>query len=163
MTSILDLLADTSFAVGDNDPFEAPRVQESQLCLPTGYTLVQTCAGCPEAYDVKDNQGNQWAYLRLRHGSFSVEVPDVHGEQLVVWYPKGDGTFTRDERYYWLNRALKLCKLHYLLEDPDTVDQLDAHDFRNLVAQLLEQSKPQAATLGASVDRVIARLNRNSG
>ena len=58
-----------------------------------GFEVVQTCGGCPEQYDVfKDSV--QVGYLRLRHGCFSVDVPNHCGTTIYTAYPKGDGIFT---------------------------------------------------------------------
>lgn len=34
-----------------------------------------TCAGYPEQYDVLDEEGNEVAYVRLRHGTLYCECP----------------------------------------------------------------------------------------
>lgn len=40
--------------------------------------LKQTCFAYPEQYDAIDGiTGERVGYLRLRHGHFTVEVPDV--------------------------------------------------------------------------------------
>ena len=76
-----------------------------------GYELFLTCMACPEQYDVyyKD-----WivGYLRLRHGCFTVTVPDVGGETILTTYPKGDGLFEADEREYYLTKAIHAIKSH---------------------------------------------------
>lgn len=76
-----------------------------ELYKSLGYELVLTCGACPEQYDVlKDSE--IVAYLRLRHGRFTVNVPDVGGKLLYETHPKGDGIFTDDERYKYLEGAL---------------------------------------------------------
>ena len=71
-----------------------------------GIELVQTCWACPEQYDaIKD--GKTVGYLRLRHGHFYVECPDVGGEEVYSASPKGDGSFFDDERDFYLKSALK--------------------------------------------------------
>ena len=61
--------------------------------------LVRTCLACPEQYDAIDaTTGDTIGYLRLRHGHFTVEVPDVYGELVYESYPEGDGIFEEDER-----------------------------------------------------------------
>lgn len=47
-----------------------------------GYRFRMTCAGCPEQYDVFDEDYNQIAYIRLRWGYASCECPDVGGEEV---------------------------------------------------------------------------------
>lgn len=59
--------------------------------------LVQTCDACPEQYDAFIN-GKQIGYLRLRHGHFTVQYPDVGGELVYSSETKGDGMFDDDER-----------------------------------------------------------------
>lgn len=77
-----------------------------------GCTLVMTCGACPEQYDVyyadptQDYKDTQIGYLRLRHGSFTAEYPDVCGELVYQACPKGDGTFYDDERYAYLTIAV---------------------------------------------------------
>ena len=71
-----------------------------------GYKLELTCTACPEQYDVYDNEGNQVAYPRLRHGSFTATCPDVGGEQVFHAYPEGDGIFNDNERLHFLNEAI---------------------------------------------------------
>ncbi len=63
--------------------------------------LVETCFACPEQYDAYDGD-QQVGYLRLRHGTFTVECPDVHGELVYRASPEGDGRFGNDERDYYL-------------------------------------------------------------
>ena len=71
-----------------------------------GYKFVSTCFACPEQYDVFDPDGNQVAYLRLRHGSFRVDVPDSGGETIYTATPHGDGIFENSERLYYLIEAV---------------------------------------------------------
>ena len=81
-----------------------------------GYRLVKTCNACPEQYDVY--AGNKMvAYMRLRHGSFTVEVPDCGGKLLFTAFPKGDGMFDDDERLYFLTKAIVNIQHHYLNDD----------------------------------------------
>lgn len=66
--------------------------------------LIKTCSWCPEQYDAFID-GNQAAYLRLRHGYFSVECPDVFGQLVYEAEPNGDGSFDNDEREKYLSEA----------------------------------------------------------
>lgn len=69
-------------------------------------TLVRTCFACPEQYDARLD-GEQVGYLRLRHGRFSVECPDVDGCLVYSAHPMGDGIFdSDDERDYFLRHAV---------------------------------------------------------
>ncbi len=71
------------------------------------YELKLTCWACPEQYDVFNiNNGKQVGYLRLRHGSFSVTVPECSGNVVYHANPKGDGVFD-DEREFYLKEAIK--------------------------------------------------------
>lgn len=79
-----------------------------------GYRLVRTCGACPEQYDVLDSQGNQVAYLRLRHGSYTVSAPDVSGEVIYQAFPQGDGIFEDDERVEHLEESIKHIQRYYI-------------------------------------------------
>ena len=68
--------------------------------------VVQTCGACPEQYDVFDN-GRRVGYMRLRHGSFTVDCPDACGLCVLSGHPVGDGIFAEDEREYWLGKGLE--------------------------------------------------------
>lgn len=70
----------------------------------TEVRLVQTCAACPEQYDAFIG-GRQVGYLRLRHGWFTVEVPDVGGELVYSAETIGDGAFDVSERDMHLGAA----------------------------------------------------------
>ena len=76
-----------------------------------GFKLQRTCCACPEQYDVTLD-GKQTAYMRLRHGRFTVTVPDVGGELVYKEYPLGDGIFDTDERDGCLTRAIQSVKRH---------------------------------------------------
>lgn len=67
--------------------------------------LVSTCAACPEQYDAFIGE-RQVGYLRLRHGVFTVECPDVSGVEVYNAAPEGDGMFDDDERDYYLRYAV---------------------------------------------------------
>lgn len=73
-----------------------------------------TCPGCPEQYDVFDNEDDtQVGYVRLRHGYMSVRVPDSSGEEIYGAIPKGDGVFyNAKEREYYLNEAARAIEHH---------------------------------------------------
>ena len=79
-----------------------------------GYRLMRTCFACPEQYDVFDDLGQQVAYFRLRHGGFTVDVPDVGGEQVYHATPKGDGIFYDDERVKYLTEAILAVQEYYI-------------------------------------------------
>lgn len=71
-----------------------------------GYSLRMTCGACPEQYDVfKD--GEQVAYLRLRHGFFYAQCPDKGGDTVYKANPKGDGIFEDEERDAYLEEAIR--------------------------------------------------------
>lgn len=59
----------------------------------------------PEQYDVLLN-GKTIGYMRLRHGRFTVECPDVGGQLMYEAYPIGYGEFENDERNYYLDIGL---------------------------------------------------------
>jgi hypothetical protein len=76
-------------------------------------TLVRTCYACPEQYNALDKEGKTVGYLRLRHGTFTVECPDVGGE--LVYVEKIDeltGIFSDEEREKYLEQAVKAIGHH---------------------------------------------------
>lgn len=77
-----------------------------------GCELIRTCHAFPEQYDVKYN-GVMIGYLRLRHGEFRADYPDVNGETVYSSEPNGDGMFDEDEREPELTKAVSaLFKRH---------------------------------------------------
>ncbi len=72
-------------------------------------SLEQTSGACPEQYNAFID-GKQVGYLRLRHGSFTVECPDSGGELVFSASPQGDGAFTLFEREQYLKAAKKAIK-----------------------------------------------------
>lgn len=66
-----------------------------------------TCIACPEQYDAFVNSENV-AYLRLRHGHFTVDVP--FGNTVYTANPEGDGAFDDDERDFYLMEAAKIIQ-----------------------------------------------------
>jgi len=73
--------------------------------------LVKTCSACPEQYDAYLD-GKQVGYLRLRHGHFRVDFPDVNGETIYEASPRGDGAFVDNERDYYLRFAVDAIERH---------------------------------------------------
>jgi hypothetical protein len=53
-------------------PFEMMNIKDLHF--------IQTCASCPEQYDVFDVKGSQVGYVRLRWGHLTCEYPDCGGE-----------------------------------------------------------------------------------
>jgi len=81
-----------------------------------GVMLVQTCSACPEQYDAYIGD-ERVAYLRLRHGIFRVECPDVGGDLVLHGAPDGDGSFTNYERHHWLSVATDLIQVWHSLKN----------------------------------------------
>lgn len=81
--------------------------------------LVQTGGACPEQYDAFF-EGKEIGYLRLRHGSFTVEYPGVGGQLVYSAAPEGDGSFEDHEREHYLNAA-KLALMARHLRDWEDV------------------------------------------
>lgn len=81
------------------------------------YVLIRTCYACPEQYDVYDaddkNRENIRAYLRLRHGRFTVTCPDVGGDVVYRSEPEGDGIFMDFERDRELENAIRAVEAYY--------------------------------------------------
>ena len=71
-----------------------------------GITLKLGCGACPEQYDAFTADGQLVGYLRLRHGYFRVECPDVGGERVLEGNPEGDGAFMNEERKEWLDKSI---------------------------------------------------------
>lgn len=67
--------------------------------------LRQTCGACPEQYDAYEGD-EKVGYLRLRHGSFTVDCPDHTGTCVYQAAPRGDGIFEDEERDYYLRFAV---------------------------------------------------------
>lgn len=59
---------------------------------------------CPEQYNVYLD-GEEIAYLRLRHGHFTAEMP-IGGVLVHTAHPKGDGCFDDDERDWHIQNAI---------------------------------------------------------
>jgi hypothetical protein len=72
----------------------------------SGITLKLGCGACPEQYEAFTADGRLVGYLRLRHGAFRVECPDVGGTVVLKGHPEGDGAFTLEERQEWLDRSI---------------------------------------------------------
>lgn len=79
-------------------------------------TLVRTCWACPEQYDARDENKKLVGYLRLRHGRFQVNCPDVCGTTVYIAFPKGDGIFDHEERELYLKEAIKEIQKFHKLE-----------------------------------------------
>lgn len=81
-------------------------IEDEEESIAEGITLKMTCYACPEQYDAFFMDGiDQIAYLRLRHGEFTVECPDVDGEAVYEGTPEGDGAFDPAERDLYLHAA----------------------------------------------------------
>lgn len=82
------------------------------ICI-EGYLFHKTCEAWPEQYDVYRGS-KQVAYVRLRMGSLTVEVPDVGGE--LIYYknyendPAKGYFYTQEERMRQLRRIVKILK-----------------------------------------------------
>jgi hypothetical protein len=79
-----------------------------------GYRLICTCPACPEQYDVFNNEnGSLVGYLRLRHGTFRADCPDVGGETVYTANPVGDGIFEDHERMDYLHAAVTAIRAYW--------------------------------------------------
>ena len=74
-----------------------------------GIRLVCTCTTTPEQYDAFIGE-QRIGYLRLRHGAFTVDWPDVGGELVYEAAPNGNGNFDDDEREHYLTEAVRALK-----------------------------------------------------
>ena len=79
------------------------------------YRLVCTCSVCPEQYDVfVNNTDTLHGYLRLRHGVFRADCPDVGGETVYETETAGDGCFENDERMPQLQNAINAIREYWV-------------------------------------------------
>lgn len=78
-------------------------------------TLIKTCDMCPEQYDVLIGKTTV-GYLRVRHGHFTVQVPDAGGETIYMADVAGDGAFEDEERAWFLERAKSAIQIHYQVQ-----------------------------------------------
>lgn len=90
------------------------------------YRLVLTCGACPEQYDVFDEAGKTVGYMRLRHGNFTVQYPDVRGETVYTARPHGDGVFIANERQHHLTQGV--VALHRKITTPEITDDDNLDD-----------------------------------
>lgn len=79
------------------------------------YTFTLTCIACPEQYDVFNANGDQVAYVRLRHGCLQVWAPDCDSDDnLIYTHDMNDswiGCFTSvDDRRKYLTEIAKILK-----------------------------------------------------
>jgi len=79
------------------------------------YEFKQTCAGCPEQYDVYDGD-RQVGYVRLRWGALRADAGFCGGDT-VYSHDFGDdlkGMFADDaERRHYLNEIANALRRHY--------------------------------------------------
>ena len=78
-----------------------------------GLEFRMTCIACPEQYDVFDEEGIQVAYIRLRYGYLSVDIPDCDGETIYTheFDDKWKGVFdNEEERFNYLYDIAKIIK-----------------------------------------------------
>jgi hypothetical protein len=82
-----------------------PEFRDLTVVETGGIRLEMTCSACPEQYDAYiDDQ--KVGYLRLRHGRFTVEVPDPGGKLVYSAHTVGDGAFhDAAEADYYLTQA----------------------------------------------------------
>lgn len=69
------------------------------------YVLKLTSVACPEQYDVTYD-GNMSGYLRLRHGWFTAQYPDVGDRLIYESELDGEGIFNDEERLDHLVKAV---------------------------------------------------------
>jgi hypothetical protein len=79
----------------------------------SGYRFQLGSYACPEQYDVYWN-GVVVAYVRLRHGTLRVHVPDFPGKVILeTTQVEGDGCFTNSERPQQLKRVTEAIDSYY--------------------------------------------------
>lgn len=99
-----DILADLKHLIKDTKEPVLSETELLKLIPKSKIKLVLTCSACPEQYDAMLD-GKQVGHLRLRHGIFRVDYPDVDGETIYQACPHGDGNFDDDERDFYLDEA----------------------------------------------------------
>lgn len=84
---------------------------------PDNVILSRTCTVSPEQYDAFDSRWNLIGYLRIRHGLFTVEAPDVGGTVVYeAMTSSNTGYFNDEERStFWTERKW-LC-LTFIMGD----------------------------------------------
>lgn len=87
--------------------------------------LQRTCDACPEQYDAYLD-GEQVGYLRLRHGRFTVQCPNVGGDLVYTASPNGDGIFEYEERDGYLRHAVAAIEKWLIERAPPTPTPPDA-------------------------------------
>lgn len=92
---------------------EKPKLWDLAIMI-HGYRISQTCSACPEQYEVFDTFNQQVAYFRLRHGQFSVCVPDHTGAEIYTVNPEGDGIFSNEERVKYLTLAVLAVQEYFI-------------------------------------------------
>lgn len=76
------------------------------MMCPDNVILSRTCTVSPEQYDAFDSRWNLIGYLRIRHGLFTVEAPDVGGTVVYeAMTSSNTGYFNDEERSTFLDRA----------------------------------------------------------
>ncbi len=85
-----------------------------------GLYFNQTSCGCPEQYDVFDEDNNQVGYVRLRHGLITCECPDIGGTEIHNEDLSGfsiDGVLHYDLRPTILSVIANKIKQYYRIYD----------------------------------------------
>ena len=82
------------------------------------FELEQTCAACPEQYDVYRG-ARQVGYIRLRNGYFYLSYQDMYGERIYehTFEDRLKGCFDSDEeRDIYLKKSLEALKNKIICE-----------------------------------------------
>ena len=79
----------------------------NKLYSKNGLKIDLTCCACPEQYDIYRGRVLV-AYYRLRHGEFTVEMPDCGDKCVFYAAPNGDGIFDCNERLIYLTKAMRI-------------------------------------------------------
>lgn len=111
------------------------------------YNLVQTSIACPQQFSIyKDNE--EVAYLRLRHGTFTVNVfykyrdtsnvfNNDYWKQIYETKTLGDGVFEEEEENIELNIAINKID-EYFNKKYIILDIIEEYGYRNWKALLTE-------------------------
>lgn len=110
----------------DNIPPVEPNPHAPKDITIAGLLFKLTCSACPEQYDVYEKD-SKIGYVRLRHGSLSL---DNEVSEYTIWQTNsvdGDGDFTNQERPYFLAKlAFLLLKEFNILDTHTTPSDFDS-------------------------------------
>ena len=83
------------------------------------YQFNEITEACPQQFDVFNLRDNKLAaYVRIRHGVFTVRCPYCGGEEVLSMNVRGDGRLDMEEQEMVLTQAVLAIDHYYAPEDP---------------------------------------------